>query len=112
MKHGPQIGCYSLLFRAKGHRTDAAQIDFAHVVRLKEPQPPIEPQPIDVIAAEQMAVAVLDQVADSVERFQADGNAARFTCNPSTFSAAQVLPGIWETDLSGDVSTISASPAE
>lgn len=85
MKHGPQLGCYSLLFRSKGHRTDAAQIDFAHVVRLREPQPPIEPQPVDVIAAEQMAVAVLDQIADNVERFRADGNAARFTCNPSTF---------------------------
>lgn len=85
MKHAPQLGCYSLLFRAKGHQTDKGQIDLAQVVSLKKPQPPIEPQPFNIVAAEQMAVAVLNDFADKVEAFRADGNPARLTCNPGTF---------------------------
>lgn len=85
MKHGPQLGCYSLLFRSKGHETDEAQIDLAHVVPLAKPTPPIEPQPLNIVAAENMAVAVLSDFADKVLAFRASGNPQTFVCNPGTF---------------------------
>lgn len=82
-KHLAQIGAYSLLYRSRLIQTDSAQIDFVRRAKIADPQPPVEEQPLDLRAAEDVAWAVLNDFAAKAVAFVKDGNPARFLCNPA-----------------------------
>lgn len=79
-----QLGSYSLLYRTRGFTADRGQIDSIQRVKLTKPQPPVVAQPFDLIAAEQVATAVLHDFGTKAVAFRKDGNPARFLANPSS----------------------------
>ena len=84
MHHAAQLGSYSLLFRSKGYDTGGGQIDYLPRSALKKPQGAVEPMPLDIFAAEQIAHAVLTDMGGKLLAFAADGNPSRFLPNPSS----------------------------
>lgn len=83
-KHGPQLGCYSLLIRSEGHAVDAGQIDYLRRVPVDRAQPGVEPHEIDIMAAERVAYGVISDFAAKAIGFAADGNPERFLMNPNS----------------------------
>lgn len=83
-KHAPQTGCYSLLFRSRGHETSSTRIDGIKRVALAKPQPPVEQQWFPVEQAERIAWATITDFADKAEAFVADGDPSRLLTNPSS----------------------------
>lgn len=84
LKHLTQLGTYGLLYRSEGLEPQAGQIDLIPRVAVTKPQPPIEEQPINLLAAERMAWSTINDFADKGEAFAKDGNPSRFLLNPSS----------------------------
>lgn len=68
--HGPQLGAYSMLLAAHGHRPTRAQIDFIRRVPVAKPQPPAEEHPVDLASAQQDAWAVIRAILRDVAEWE------------------------------------------
>ena len=83
-KFQSQIGAYSLLFRSEGYETTDAQIDHLRRVPISKPQPPMEMEPLEVEACEQIAHSTLTDFATKALAFRDDGDPSRFLVNPAS----------------------------
>jgi hypothetical protein len=83
--HAGQLGSYSNLIRSYGQEVDAALIDTVRVVKPEKAQPPVDPQPLDVLAAERVATSALSEIADKAVKFIKTGDPFVYKANPSSF---------------------------
>lgn len=84
-KHMPQQGAYSLLERSLGHEVDAGQIDHLRRSPLKKAQEQVDSEAYDIVAAEQIATAVLMDFAAKAKRFAQSGDPGHALVNPGSF---------------------------
>ena len=84
LNHAPQIGCYSLLWRTKGQEPNQAQIDLLRRVREGKEQPCVEEQPLDIVRCENMAWAVLNDMAAKARLLADSGDPSHLITNPGS----------------------------
>jgi len=84
IKHAPQLGSYSLLWRTQGHEPQHASIDFLQRVPSTKEQPAVDEQPLDIYRCEGMAYAVIDDMASKARRLSNTGDPSHILTNPGS----------------------------
>lgn len=90
--HKPQLGAYSLLYKANGFEVETCAEDFLPRVGSKKPQPDPVTFPHNLETAEAAAMAILRHIADDIRVFREGdyvsqvlpGDAWAFAANPSS----------------------------
>ncbi|MDD2878769.1 MAG: PD-(D/E)XK nuclease family protein [Acidiphilium sp.] len=90
--HKPQLGAYSLLYKANGYEVETCAEDFLQRVGSKKPQPDPLTFPHDIAAAETAALSVLRHIASDIRVFREGdpamgvmpGDPWAFAANPSS----------------------------
>ncbi|MEF8794010.1 hypothetical protein [Thiohalorhabdus sp.] len=79
-----QYGGYSLLLRSNGMAVPAIYEDFIRRVKVKEPQPPVEPKAYPVETAERVAWGIIQRMEADLADFERTGQAETFLANPTS----------------------------
>lgn len=90
--HKPQLGAYSLLYKANGLPTETCAEDFLQRVGSKKPQPDPVTFAHDLSSAETAAISIMRHIADALESFRGGdddlhilpGDPWAFPANPSS----------------------------
>lgn len=84
-----QLGCYSLLAKANGHKVDDAAIDWIPRAPKTKPQPPVQSESYPLDTCERAAWSTIQRIKRDVIAFQASGDPYEFPANPMTMMCSE-----------------------